>query len=115
MNILKYIIASLVFVLIFKTSIGQSLSLSGTIIDGHTKEPVSYASVYFARSGVGKTSDSAGNFSFFFNNFNRDTLVVSYIGFELYKIPISTLQNNKALTIQLERGGLKNEVIIKAK
>ena len=115
MNILKYIIASLVFVLIFKTSIGQSLSLSGTIIDGHTKEPVSYASVYFAKSGVGKTSDSAGNFSFFFNNFNRDTLVVSYIGFELYKIPISTLQNNKALTIQLERGGLKNEVIIKAK
>ena len=115
MNIFKYIIASLVFVLIFKTSIGQSLSLSGTIIDGHTKEPVSYASVYFARSGVGKTSDSAGNFSFFFNNFNRDTLVVSYIGFELYKIPISTLQNNKALTIQLERGGLKNEVIIKAK
>ena len=115
MNIFKYIIASLVFVLIFKTSIGQSLSLSGTIIDGHTKEPVSYASVYFAKSGVGKTSDSAGNFSFFFNNFNRDTLVVSYIGFELYKIPISTLQNNKALTIQLERGGLKNEVIIKAK
>ena len=115
MNIFKYIIAFLVFVLIFKTSVGQSLSLSGNIIDAHTKEPVSYASVYFAKSGVGKTSDSAGNFSFFFNNFNRDTLVVSYIGFELYKISISALQNNKALTIQLERGGLKNEVIIKAK
>lgn len=96
-------------------ALGQSLSLNGKIIDGHTKEPVSYASVYFVKSGVGKTSDSSGNFSFFFSNFTNDTLVISYIGFELYKMPVSQLQNNKSFTIQLERGGAKNEVVIKSK
>ena len=96
-------------------ALGQSLSLNGKIIDGHTKEPVSYASVYFVKSGVGKTSDSSGNFSFFFSNFTNDTLFISYIGFELYKMPVSQLQNNKSFTIQLERGGAKNEVVIKSK
>ncbi len=115
MNNIKYTIAFLLFVSISSAALGQTLSISGKIIDGHTKEPVSYASVYFARSGVGKTSDSAGNFSFFFNNFTKDTLIVSYIGFELYKMPVSQLMNDKPFTIQLERGGTKNEVIVKAK
>jgi hypothetical protein len=76
---------------------------------------VSYASVYFARSGIGKITDSAGQFSFVINNFKDDTLKVSFIGFELYKIPVTLLQNNKSFNIQLERGSAKGEVIIKAK
>ncbi len=114
MNITSYII-SIVFIFIFSTSAtGQSVSISGKIIDGHTKEPVSYASVYFARSGVGKTSDSAGHFAFYLNNFTKDTLLVSYIGFDLYKIPVTQLQNNKPFTIQLQRGGLNSEVMVKS-
>lgn len=96
-------------------AIGQSLTISGTVIDGHTKEPVSYASVYFARSSVGKTTDSAGRFSFAINNFKADTLKVSFIGFEIYKIPVTASDNNKTLNIQLERGGAKGEVVVKAK
>ncbi|MBK8493962.1 MAG: carboxypeptidase-like regulatory domain-containing protein [Chitinophagaceae bacterium] len=105
------------FVLIFfaSVSIAQTFSLSGTVIDGHTKEPVSYASVYFAGSGIGKTTDSSGKFSFNLSNFKDDTLLVSFIGFEIYKIPITRLQHNNTLNIQLERGGAKNEVVIKAK
>ena len=37
------------------------------------------------------------------------------MGYELYKLPVSQLQNDIPLTIQLERGGGKNEVIVKAK
>ena len=111
----SYTISILLSFFISATATGQSISITGKIIDGHTKEPVSYASVYFARSGVGKTSDSAGNFSFFFNNFTKDTLIVSYIGFDLYKIAITELQNDKPLTIQLQRGGLNSVVIVKSK
>ena len=96
-------------------SLGQTLNISGTVIDGHTKEPVSYASVYFARSGIGKSTDSAGQFSFVLNNFKDDTLKVSFIGFEIYQLPVSQLQNNQTLHIQLERGTAKGEVTIKAK
>ncbi len=93
----------------------QRINLSGTILDAHTKEPVSYASVYFTRSGTGQTSDSAGNFLFHFNNPFHDTLVVSYIGYELYKIPVTAQLNDKPLIIQLQRAAAGNAVIVKMK
>ena len=40
---------------------------------------------------------------------------MSFIGFELYKIPVTLLQNNQTLNIQLERGNAKGEVIVRAK
>lgn len=89
--------------------------ISGTITDAHTKEPVTYASVYFARSGVGKTSDSLGNFTFVLNNFNPDTLIISYIGYDLFKIPVTGSTNNKPLQVQLQRGGANNVVVVKTK
>ncbi|MCY7290689.1 MAG: carboxypeptidase-like regulatory domain-containing protein [Ferruginibacter sp.] len=115
MNTFRHSILFLVIIFFTTVSFAQQISFSGTVIDGHTKEPVSFASVYFARSGVGKTTDSAGHFSFVLNNFKNDTLKVSFIGFEIYKIPITPLQNNQNLNIQLERGTAKGEVIIKAK
>ncbi len=115
MNTFRHSISFLILVFFSSVSFAQQISLSGTVIDSHTKEPVSFASVYFARSGVGKSTDSAGQFSFVLNNFKDDTLKVSFIGFEIYKIPITQLQNNQPLYIQLERGTAKGEVVIRAK
>jgi hypothetical protein len=115
LNTFKRSISFLVLIFFASVSFAQQISISGTVIDGHTKEPVAYASVYFARSGVGKSTDSAGQFTFVLNNFKDDTLKVSFIGFEIYKIPITHLQNNQTLNIQLERGIAKGEVVIKAK
>jgi len=115
LNTLRYIISALFIFFISPVAIGQSITISGKIIDAHTKEPVSYASVYFARSGVGKTSDSSGNFYFYFNNFTSDTLTVSYIGYALFKIPVSAQVNEKPMTIQLERGGPNTVVVVKTK
>jgi hypothetical protein len=115
LNIFRHSISLLVFIFFSTACFAQPISFSGTVIDGHTKEPVSFASVYFARSGIGKSTDSAGHFSFALSNFKDDTLKVSFIGFEIYKIPITHLQNNQTLNIQLERGTAKGEVVIKAK
>jgi hypothetical protein len=115
LNTFNRSISTLVLVFFASVSFAQPISFSGTVIDGHTKEPVSFASVYFAGSTVGKTTDSAGRFSFVLNNFKDDTLKVSFIGFEMYKMPITHLQNNQTLNIQLERGNAKGEVVVKAK
>lgn len=115
MKISRYTIAVLFLLFISSPVAGQSITITGKIIDEHTKEPVSYASVYFTRLKAGKTSDSSGNFTFYFNNFTKDTLVVSYIGFDLYKIPVTQLQDNKPLNIQLKRGGLNNVVVVRSK
>jgi hypothetical protein len=115
LNHFRHSILFLVIIFLAPAAFAQQFSFSGTVIDGHTKEPVAYASVYFARSGMGKSTDSSGQFSFVLNNFKDDTLKVSFIGFEIYKIPITQLQNNQNLSIQLERGTAKGEVVIKAK
>ena len=57
------------------------VTITGSIVDAHTKEPVSYASVYLQKSGLGQTSDSAGNFKIHINNLGNDSLVVTYVGY----------------------------------
>ena len=117
-NILKSArTALIVFLLVClsRPAKAQGIQISGTIQDSHTKEPISFASVYFSRSGIGKVSDSAGNFSFHLNKVATDTLVVSYTGYEKFMIPFPAIPTDKPFSIQLERGGLGNGVIVKSK
>ncbi|MGG9961746.1 DUF5686 family protein [Ferruginibacter sp. SUN106] len=114
MNFLRYFFLA-AFIFFTAQLNAQSLSFKGVIQDAHTKEPVSYASIYFARSGVGKTSDSAGNFSFYISKFSKDTLVVTYVGYETYKVPVNDSVNNKTIVIQLQRGAATNGVTVKSK
>ncbi len=76
---------------------------------------MSFASVYFSKSGMGKVSDSAGNFSFHLSHALADTLVVSYTGYETFRIPVSMIANDKTLVIPLQHGGMGNVVIVKSK
>ena len=64
---------------------------------------------------MGKTSDSAGKFSFNLNTAINDTLAISYVGYEIYKAPINIKEGEKSITILMQRGGLNNAVIVKAK
>ena len=114
MNLIKYLIP--IFLFFFPVKLyAQSVNLTGIIEDAHTKEPVSYASVYFVKSGMGKTSDSSGKFSFNLGKALHDTLVISYVGYETIKEPINIQEGEKMITILMQRGGLNNGVIVKAK
>ncbi|MFT3910044.1 MAG: DUF5686 family protein [Ferruginibacter sp.] len=94
---------------------GAQVTLTGTIQDAHTKEPVPYASVYLKKTGAGHTADSAGNFTIRFSQFEKDSLVISYVGYEVYILPVTDSNNNRPINIQLKRGGLTNAVVVKAK
>lgn len=94
---------------------GQYLHFSGIIQDAHSKEPVSYASVYLKKSGIGKTSDSAGVFSFTINEFTKDTLMISYVGYAPFKLVVNDSLNNKTIVIQLERAAASNNVVVRSK
>ncbi len=111
---LKYCLTFIVTVFFAALLQAQGISFSGTIQDAHTKEPVPYASVYFKNSGIGKISDSAGNFSFYISTFKKDTLEVSYVGYELFKIPVNDSFNNKMVSIQLQHSA-NTGVVVKAK
>ncbi len=93
----------------------QHLSFTGMIQDAHSQEPVSYASVYFKNSGIGKTADSTGFFTFNLSKFTGDTLIVSFVGYEPFKVAMNDSMNNKTMLIRLERAAATNNVVVRSK
>ncbi len=109
----KYLLLLVIFFISLRS--GAQVTLTGTIQDAHTKEPVPYASVFLKRSGAGNSTDSAGNFTIHLSHLEKDSLIVSYVGYEIYKFPVSDSNDNHPINIQLQRGGLKDAVVVKAK
>ncbi|MBS1599435.1 MAG: carboxypeptidase-like regulatory domain-containing protein [Bacteroidetes bacterium] len=112
----------IVFFLAFYVGHGQTKILKGIIRDAHSGERIPFASMRFLKAGTGKLSDSAGTFTFRFDNsWPRDTLEISYVGFNNYEIPFSDsmLQRSRHdtlyVSVMMERGKYVNEVVVKAK
>ncbi len=99
---LKYSILFFNFLLALSLS-GQSVSLSGTLLDKLTREPIIGATVMVEGTGSGTTSDFDGNFKLANLKVGPAKLVISYVG---YKKIVSDLTleggENKIPSIQLE-------------
>jgi hypothetical protein len=93
--------------------------LRGVIRDVHSMEPVPFASIEFKKTSTGKLSDSAGAFEFRFNQWPTDTVLVTYVGYQDFLLPIDSnlVRNAKNniidITIQLERGKYAAEVVVR--
>ncbi len=88
----------------------------GRIMNDFTKEPVSFASIYWKRAGFGTTSDSAGTFLLRFSQHPLDTLVVSYVGFlDVYRPIRKSNQDNNRIQILLKELKQDNTVTVKSK
>lgn len=97
-------------------TIAQTFICKGIVQDAHTKEPILFASVYFSKSGIGTSTDSAGNFSFTLDQHFTDTLVVSYVGYELNKTPVNFKDSNQLVRVQLQREeSVFQEAVVKIK
>lgn len=97
------------------TSFAQGSALEGIVLDSYSKEPISFASVYLKKSSYGKTTDTLGKFLFNYEKYSSDTLVVSYIGYETYSLPLKKVDISKPLRVLLERNGKNGEVVVKLK
>ena len=64
----------------------QTKVLRGVILDIQSGERVPFASMRLDKSGYGKLSDSAGGFIFRFEQWPRDTLQISYVGYQTYSL-----------------------------
>jgi uncharacterized protein DUF5686/carboxypeptidase-like protein len=93
--------------------------LRGSIKDVHSLERVPFASIEFKKTKTGRLSDSAGNFEFRFNEWPSDTVLVTYVGYQDFLLPIDSnlirnARNNVIdITIQLERGKYAAEVVVR--
>jgi uncharacterized protein DUF5686 len=100
----------------------QTKILKGFIKDAHSNERVPFASMRFKKSGTGRLSDSSGSFSFRFDDWPKDTLEITYVGFQDYELAFDSAFFSRAgndnivnLAIRLERGRYQNEVIVRKK
>src|SRR5688572_13901136 len=96
--------------------VAQSKVITGRIKDQHSNEPVPFASVSFKKSGVGKLSDSSGTFSFAITNWQPDTLEITSVGYEDYRLSIPQFPNDTmVLSIVLIPGKYNVEVVVRKK
>lgn len=79
----------LLCLLVFPVSLhAQSEIVSGRIFDAETKQSLSFSRVWLKESNKGVYSDLDGRFQLSLYRI-PDTLFVSYVGYELYKLPVS--------------------------
>jgi hypothetical protein len=99
----------------------QTKVLRGVILDIQSGERVPFASMRLDKSGYGKLSDSAGGFIFRFEQWPRDTLQISYVGYQTYSLVLNDSLFRQAgrdtinLVINLLRGEYSNEVTVSRK
>lgn len=109
------------FFLLIQSAQGQTKVLRGVIKDAHSDERIPFASMQFQVAGTGKLSDSAGGFSFRFDEWPVDTIKITYVGYQDFFLAIDSNLTRRAkngvvdISILLERGKFTNEVVVKQK
>lgn len=83
------------------------------MVDGHTKEPVPFASVFFSQLKIGKAADSAGKFTFNVRlKSTTDTLLISYSGFQTEMVEITDSANDRPIIVEMQHAKASNEIVV---
>jgi hypothetical protein len=112
---LKISLSLLILVLLYASADGQRKIISGIIKDSHSEERIPFASVQFMNTSTGKLSDSAGAFSFYLSQWPSDTLLVTCVGYQPYKLFIPPSKDSVQIEIMMERGTFLEGAKVKSK
>ena len=83
--------------------------------DSHSDERIPFASVQFQKSTIGKLTDSAGTFRFHFSSWPSDTLLITCVGYQPYKLFLPATLDTITIDIIMERGTFNEGAKVKAK
>ena len=86
----------------------------GKVMDAFTKEPIPFASIGWTVSKKGTVADSTGNFKVNKSSLYKDSLLVSYVGYDPIKMDVS-LHKKDSLLIYLNYTTSKQEAVVKSK
>jgi len=110
----KFSIPILTFVLLFfgSTAIAQ-IELKNKIIDQGTLLPLENASIYIENTTIGTISNSDGKFLLVVpNEFAKDTLVISSIGFKSFKTLVDEFDSEFEIDLEEDIASLDEVVLI---
>ncbi|WP_100610313.1 carboxypeptidase-like regulatory domain-containing protein [Confluentibacter lentus] len=91
----------------------HSQTITGTVIDYNTQQPLEAVSIYFDNTTIGATTNAEGKFSISYNDAIQSVLIISYLGYQKEVISDYRAQNN--ITVLLKESiDLLDEVVINA-
>ncbi len=96
-------------------ALSQRKILAGVVKDAHSDEPIPFASLQFINSTIGKLSDSSGKFEFSFSQWPSDTLQITCVGYQSYKLFIPPGKDSMIIDIIMERGTFNEGARVKTK
>lgn len=112
---LKTSLSLLILLLFYASADGQRKIISGIIKDSHSEERIPFASIQFLNTTVGKLSDSAGAFSFYLSQWPSDTLLITCVGYQPYKLYIPAAKDSIQIEALMERGTFLEGAKVKSK
>ncbi|MEO5564324.1 MAG: DUF5686 family protein, partial [Chitinophagaceae bacterium] len=101
--------------LVMQPVFSQTRMLSGTVKDAHSEEPVPFASISFRNSTAGKLTDSSGRFSFRFDQWPSDSMVITCVGYQPIYFAIDKNKDSILAELLMERGTFNEGVTVKVK
>ena len=87
-SFLRSMVVMLTLLIYQGLAFGQGLTVTGTVTDAATKEPLPGVSVFVKGTTIGTTTDLAGKYSIKPQSAN-DVLVFSFVGYETFEAPIN--------------------------
>lgn len=107
----------LLFLSLWFLSSGQAQrkTVTGTVRDAHSEEPIPFVSVRFNQSPVGKYTDSAGHFTFNLDAWPSDTLEITCVGYQGLRLRIDRGRDSLQFQIRLERGRYNEGAQVRSK
>jgi hypothetical protein len=100
----KRLITCLIFILYAGVEIHAQnyITVSGTVTDKETNEPLGSASVFISGEGMGTITNDLGQFELKVpDKFMSDTLIVSFLGYKKHHSPISQLKEHENVKVTL--------------
>lgn len=92
----------------------QTISISGSVKDAESREPLVYATVYLDPSSEGTTTNEQGNFTLSINqdDMTKAKLVISSIGYQSDTIRLSSRQTRYTIFLEPDVNTLQEVVVI---
>ncbi|WP_457610398.1 TonB-dependent receptor [Lutibacter sp.] len=104
---------SVIFVFFVGSVMVAQTTISGTVKEAKTEQPIPGANIKVVGKSIGTTTDFDGNFSLAVNQNPPFTIAVSLMGFSTVKVEIT--QNNQKVNVSLEESATAlDEVIVSA-
>ena len=99
--------------LLFSFLSEAQIELKNQILDFSTLLPIESASIYVKNTTIGTVSNADGKFTLMVDKqFERDTLVVSSIGYKSYKIPVDEFVNSVEVYLEEDVASLDEIVLV---